>query len=351
MNGDPGTVAETVTGMRPIVCVIGTFRSVDLTHESLIRNVVEPLDADLMFCVTRLSEQDEAFLDFFRDCNIVDACLYGDGKDGYEDLCVHRANRLGVEDPYAWRQYLEIGGNWLGGMQGRKGSGMHLTYNLWKLQERLNSLRKQGFRYQRFVVTRTDLLWLGEHPPLELLNPRVAWVPSGEDYGGYNDRHAVCSEKNIHHYLSLFDCMMSLRGRDYLNYVHQRNGSLNHERHLKCHLDYFGVGVGRFANLAYITGNQTSLTNRASVKYESIRGKRHAYKYKAELLSALKNQESLKGRREYDRIVLNVSFWSEFLRLWKERIKYRHSYVWEGFRKFKHRVLRRPPRSVSGSMD
>ena len=42
--------------------------------------------------------------------------------------------------------------------------------------------RRHGWRYTRVVHTRLDLQWLRPHPPLRLLSPRHAWVPSGEDY-------------------------------------------------------------------------------------------------------------------------------------------------------------------------
>ena len=36
---------------------------------------------------------------------------------------------------------------------------------------------------------------------MENLNQRYIWIPNGEKYGGYTDRHAVLSKLNIHDYL------------------------------------------------------------------------------------------------------------------------------------------------------
>eukprot|EP00438_Fugacium_kawagutii_P016779 Skav217457 [mRNA] locus=scaffold1405:14898:15566:+ [translate_table: standard] len=48
-------------------------------------------------------------------------------------------------------------------------------------------------RYDRVVVTRTDLLWEFPHPKLEDLASTAAWIPDTleDDWGGLYDRHIV----------------------------------------------------------------------------------------------------------------------------------------------------------------
>lgn len=115
------------TDERAVICLVGTFRTLDLTHDNLVEKVIKPLNADVIICVTRLTAEDEAYLDYFKDCNVVDVCIYEDSKYGYEDLCDQFSNKLNIGNQ--WREYFNIQGNWLGGMKGRKGSGIHLTYN------------------------------------------------------------------------------------------------------------------------------------------------------------------------------------------------------------------------------
>lgn len=171
-----------------------------------------------------------------------------------------------------------------------------------------------------------------EHPPLKLLDPRFIWIPTGEDHHGYNDRHAVCSEKNIHHYLNSFEFMINLKARDYL--VHT---DLNHEQHLKYHLDYCGVGVGRFNNVAYITANQNSSTNWATVKSKLIDGKEYYYKYENELVSCIKNADEFEDHKNWSQLIFAPAFTREKIRLLKVHIirvlklqvKFKYPWIWK----------------------
>jgi hypothetical protein len=277
-----------VAKKRPLVCMIGTLRAVDLTSGHLIEKVIQPLNADLLFCVSRIDANDEIIIKKFKDCNIVDVYIYEEAKDNYQDFLDNFFNKLSSKEQDQWHEYLKIDGNWLGGIKERRGSGFHLNFNYLKLLERLKTLKKNGFEYQRYIITRTDFLWMVEHPPLNLLEPKLIWTPAGENYNGYNDRHAVCSDQNISHYLNLLEFMFNFQALEYIyNNVDENN--LSHERHLKSHLDYCGVKVSTFNNVAYLTGNQQTLTNWASVKLKSIDGVEYAYKYENELLSCLEN--------------------------------------------------------------
>lgn len=278
----------TVRQEPPLVCFIGTLRAVDLTYSHLIEKVIQPLNADLLFCVSRIDANDETLINRFKDCNIVDVYLYEEAKDNYQDFLDNFFNKLSSKEQNKWHEYFKIEGNWLGGIKERRGSGFHLNFNYFKLLKRLQNIKKNGFEYQRYIITRTDFFWMLEHPSLNLLDPKLIWIPTGENYNGYNDRHAVCSEQNISHYLNLLEFMLNFQAFEYIyNNVDENN--LSHERHLKSHLDYCGVEVSTFNNIAYLTGNQQTFTNWASVKLKCIDGVEYAYKYENELLSCLEN--------------------------------------------------------------
>ncbi|WP_424102556.1 hypothetical protein [Moorena producens] len=291
---------------RPVVCMVGTLRTVNSTYKNLIEQVIEPLNADLVFCVSHMSSEDEACIDKFRSCNIVDICIYEDGKNEYQDFLADFFNQLTPEQQRQWHKYFDIEGNWLGGLKGRRGSGFHLNFNYWKLFTRLQNLKKNGFDYQRFIITRTDLFWLVQHPPLNLLDPKLIWIPTGENYNGYNDRHAICSDKNIADYLSLFEFMISLKAFIYI-YNDLDENNLNHERHLKSHLDYCGVEVAKFKNVAYLTGNKQSISNWAPVKTKLIEGKEYAYKYESELLSSIKHMKEFSFHQNWNMMLFDGS--------------------------------------------
>lgn len=303
MNNFKSTKNTTATKQRPVVCLVGTLRAIDLTYKSLIEQVIEPLNADLVFCVSRMSAEDEAYIDKFRKYNIVDIYLYEDGKNQYQDFLNDFTDQLTPEQQKQWHKYFEIEGNWLGGLKDRRGSGFHLNFNYWQLFNRLQNLQQKGFNYQRFIITRTDLCWLAPHPPLDVLEPQSIWIPTGENYNGYNDRHAVCSEQNIADYLSLLEFMMSLKALAYI-YNDLDGNNLNHERHLKSHLDYLGIEVSRFKNVAYLTGNKQSKTNWASVQTKIIAGKEYAYKYEAELLNAIAHGQEFSLNKSWNSMLL-----------------------------------------------
>ncbi|MEL7037839.1 MAG: hypothetical protein AAFO04_19820 [Cyanobacteria bacterium J06592_8] len=291
---------------KPVICFVGTLRAVDLTYKNLIEKVIEPLNADLVFCVSRISSEDEASLKKFSNYNIVDICIYEDGKNEYQDFLEKFYSQLTPDQEKQWHKYFEIDGNWLGGIKGRRGSGFHLNYNYWKLWARLQDLKNRGYNYQRFIITRTDLFWLVEHPPLHLLDPKLVWIPTGENYNGYNDRHAVCNDKNVEDYLSIFESIISLKALNYI-YNNLDGNNLNHERHLKSHLDFYGVKVASFKNVAYLTGNSESRTNWASVKTELIDGKEYAYKYEEELLSSLKHKQEFNSHKNWQMMLFNTA--------------------------------------------
>lgn len=46
-------------------------------------------------------------------------------------------------------------------------------------------------------------MWDVPHPALELLEPDAIWIPNGEGYGGFTDRHAVLSQSNYEDYLGI----------------------------------------------------------------------------------------------------------------------------------------------------
>ncbi|GBF81187.1 hypothetical protein [Aphanothece sacrum] len=303
MDNMTSTKNVTEVENRPVVILVGTLRAVDLTYKNLIEKVIEPLNADLIFCVSQMSSEDEACIEKFRGCNIVDICIYEDGKNGYQNFLDKFFHQLTPEKQRQWHKYFDIEGNWLGGLKGRRGSGFHLNFNYWQLFKRLQNLKKGGSDYQRFIITRTDLFWLVEHPPLNLLEPKLLWIPTGENYNGYNDRHAICSDQNVADYLSLFEFMLSLKALVYI-YNDLDGNNLNHERHLKSHLDYCGVEVARFKNVAYLTGDKQSTTNWASVKTKLIEGKEYAYKYEEELLSSLKHMKEFSFHKNWDMMLL-----------------------------------------------
>jgi hypothetical protein len=99
--------------------------------------------------------------------------------------------------------------------------------------------------------------------------------------------------------------MINFRALEYIRNDLDGN-NLNHERHLKSHLEYCGVKVSSFNNVAYLTGDQQSRTNWGAVQYKRINGVKYAYKYESELLAALKNQQEFENHSSWEKLLDNI---------------------------------------------
>lgn len=303
---------------RPLICFIGTLRALELTADHLKSHLIDALDADVLICASRLSDADEATAELLSPARIVDCCLYGEANGGYEELCDSiSASRLGHRPTYPWRQALKIEGNWMGGVNGVPGSGMHLNYNYYKLKQQLRSEKILSKGYTHFIITRTDFEWLAPHPSLDLLDDHLIWIPEGENYHGYNDRHAVCSRKNVDTYLGFFDDLITGKA---LTYLHKYK-SLNHEYQLKLYLDAKGKRVGRFKNLAYLTGLHDTPSNCAKLVSKEIDGKTYFCKYPAEVDSSTFNSRMLAHQNHPEFFIIKPHPWHSRLPLWKARIR------------------------------
>jgi len=101
----------------------------------------------------------------------------------------------------------------LGGVKGYYGSGAIIFMIRWFLSQRLveQSLHPNNDdvtilnQYERFVLTRADHYYQCPHDYQTLdLSNNTMWIPQGEAYGGYTDRHLIVSRDNIMDALDIF---------------------------------------------------------------------------------------------------------------------------------------------------
>ena len=110
--------------------------------------------------------------------------------------------------PLPWREFLKIKDQFMGGVKDSKdqhpGSAGILIFFRWYLLQKLieNDLIN---KYDRFIITRSDFIYQLPHPQVSLMNPNNIWIPNGEQYFGYTDRHVVLSKSNIVSYLNIFN--------------------------------------------------------------------------------------------------------------------------------------------------
>jgi hypothetical protein len=164
-----------------------------------------------------------------------------------------------------WKKLIKIKHFWLARIKGTSkiknnkgiysgGTGALLIYNRWFLLQKIlkNKLLK---KYDRFIITRSDFVWNIHHPRMENLSPEYIWIPNGEKYGGYTDRHAVLSKENLYDYLNLIEPI--LLKPDELYEIMKSKNNWNLERYIKLYLKLKGYSqkVKLFPYLMYSVRN------------------------------------------------------------------------------------------------
>lgn len=186
---------------KTLVCVISQTREHKVVWDLFKKNVLDTLNADLALCISVPDDYDYTN-PFWQTAkykwitheydNWTDAFEYARKTEFPE--CTDRWKYLLFNDD---RQ-----ANWLSPINNAPGAGAILIFFRWLL---LQNLRNENVfeEYDRFIITRSDFLYLCPHPPMELMNPKYVWVPDGEYHGGVTDRYAVLSKQNIEGYLSI----------------------------------------------------------------------------------------------------------------------------------------------------
>jgi len=95
---------------------------------------------------------------------------------------------------------------------------------------------------------------------MELMNKDFIWIPDGEQYGGFTDRHVVLSKKNIVQYLNILNNMV-LRSNEYFMGLKIDN-EWNLEKLIAFHLEKNNVlqQVKLFPYIMYSVRNKDGTT-------------------------------------------------------------------------------------------
>ena len=163
---------------KTLVILIGQARGGENAWNSLRRNVLTPLDADLAVMFTGPSP-----LDSWAKY-VWEIPEYADWSQGFDNM------GCGSD----WRQLCKLPGIAFGGINhcGDDGIGsgaILLTFRGEVLKQIIS--RGLHFKYDHFILSRADHVYGCLHP-IPFKDDRV-WIPDGEDYGGVTDRHLMAS--------------------------------------------------------------------------------------------------------------------------------------------------------------
>lgn len=224
---------------KSLVIIIGETRAHELTFEGFKRNVIDVLGADLCLCIGIKADYDydnpfyklakHKFL-HIETADAGDDLQYASdelmkNKSKYEQL--RDINGTDDKNSSHWRESLKFSNQLMGGVKDERhpqvASGGRVIFLRWLLLKNLidTDLINQ---YDRFIITRSDFIYQLPHPSMKILNDRFIWIPNGEHYGGYTDRHAILSKSNIESYLNIFNNMV-LRSNEY--FTKMENGKMS----------------------------------------------------------------------------------------------------------------------------
>lgn len=124
-------------------------------------------------------------------------------------------------------------------------------------------------KYDRFIITRSDFIYQLPHPKVEYMNENYIWIPDGEHYNGYTDRHVVLCKNNIEPYLNIFN-NLTLRSNEYFIKMKNKN-DWNLEQLILFHLQQNNVLhlVREFPYVMYSVRNINGTTRWAKGSYSN----------------------------------------------------------------------------------
>jgi hypothetical protein len=135
-------------------------------------------------------------------------------------------------------------------------------------------------KYDRFIITRSDFIYELPHPKLELMNENNIWIPDGEHYKGYTDRHVVLSKTNIEPYLNILNNLV-FKSHEYFNKMKNKD-DWNLEQLIKFNLEENKVLhlVKEFPYIMYSVRSENGSTRWSRGTYSRNLG--YYIKYKTE---------------------------------------------------------------------
>ena len=228
---------------KTLVIILSETRASELTYSNFKKNVIDELNADLCICIGVKSDYDynNPFFQYAKYKFLHDEPLdYADAFNyAYSTFEIPKYEYFDNQNkrPLFWREFLKIKNHILGGVKDNTnqhpGSAGILIFYRWFL---LKNLLKNKLidKYDKFVITRSDFIYQLPHPKVEKMDEKNIWIPDGEHYGGYTDRHVVLSKSNIEPYLNIFNNMV-LRSNEYFMKMKIYN-EWNLEQLIKFHL-------------------------------------------------------------------------------------------------------------------
>lgn len=245
-----------------LIVLAGSPRGGKKTWNSLIENVLDHLDADLAICTTD---------NFYIKNNV----LYK--RASYKWIM---DNPKKFEDYYEkyfygyWKKYLKKG----------KGLGLFESGKIhFALKDFVYRFHQETLnKYEYIIYSRFDQFHFTKHPDF---NEDKLYIPEGEDYFGYCDRHVIFKSINSEKYFSIIDFIDSEKAFKNLPKY------MNCESVYKSHLIEVGLDskIERYKRTSFTVALKNEPTNWRIPTYKIFFSKNLMIKYPDEFKQTVRN--------------------------------------------------------------
>jgi hypothetical protein len=209
---------------RVLVIIIGQARGGDLAWKSLHKFLIRPLNAHLAIYISNW--QNTTFLHNISQY-MWTVPEYTDWGIIFE-MAAKKCNVDIVAEK--WRHYCKISGIFMGGVANcaHPGSAGILLGFRWLVQQKILELNLFD-KYDWFILTRADELYLCNHYNFFEMNEHHALLPTDEYYGGWSDRHII-GKSSIFMKMINITTELVCKPDHWFNTLQQRKGYFNLER-------------------------------------------------------------------------------------------------------------------------
>jgi hypothetical protein len=271
-----------------------------LTFPSFKRQVLDELNADLALALA-IDEKYDYANPFWQHAKYRwTAPNFSDVGEAFDLAQRWLCQQHNVPAP-DWRLMLRIKGIWQGGIRSpdpQPTASSFLPFCRWLL---LHHLQQDDVldRYDRFVISRSDFVWLCPHPPLSVLDRGAIWMPEGEDWWGLPDRHLVVSRADVVNCLNVIEDVLLHPIELYEEMKHKP--AWNNEQFLAHHLGRKGL-LHKVKRLPYVMYTARSKRDNSPTyspgRYEPAVG--HFVKYENEFRAASAYATIIRSRTDWE---------------------------------------------------
>jgi hypothetical protein len=208
------------------------LRCANITFETFKKRFLDLNNADILLCIPTDTKEDYKNNEYYRNAKYIKTV------DGLKDINIFYDEIVQeLKGSPKWRDLLEIKEYWLGGIKDlrfktlykalkkiffsdrkdktvnsmkifadyifrQKGPYDQLSGGGYVLLYRhlvLKMILEKGLdkKYDRFIITRSDHFYGAPDTDINTLDSDFVWIPEGEDWRGYCDRHWILSSKHL----------------------------------------------------------------------------------------------------------------------------------------------------------